>query len=190
MYIGCKNTNILQIPFDNLKKVNIFALLLNIYTMKIKAQRLNAIHNIISTQKVSSQEELLSLLEEEGFMTTQATLSRDLKFLKVAKIPHPEKGYIYELPSGNSKPIEDIHDDFPVSGVLSIDFTGNLAVIKTRPGFANGVASVIDSHDPYEILGTIAGDDTILLINREGISKAHILEVLTLFIPGLKNKVL
>ncbi len=158
--------------------------------MKIKAQRLTTIQNIIRSQLVSSQEELLILLEKEGFLTTQATLSRDLKFLKVAKIPHPDKGYIYELPVGNSKTSEETQDDFPVGGVESIDFTGNLAVIKTRPGFANGVASIIDSHDPYEILGTIAGDDTILLINREGVSKGHMLEILSMFIPGLKNKAL
>ncbi|MGQ1787014.1 MULTISPECIES: arginine repressor [unclassified Saccharicrinis] len=158
--------------------------------MKIKAQRLTAIQNIISSQKVSSQEDLLVLLEKEGFMTTQATLSRDLKFLKVAKVPHLDKGYIYELPFGGAKSNEDVQDDFPIGGVDSIDFTGNLAVIKTRPGFAGGIASIIDSHDPYEIVGTIAGDDTILLINREGVSKGHILEVLSMFIPGLKNKTL
>ncbi len=156
--------------------------------MKVKAQRLAAIKNIINSQKVSSQEELLTLLEKDGFLTTQATLSRDLKFLKVAKVPHSDLGYIYELPQSNAKPVENVQEDFPLSGIETIDFTGNLAVIKTRPGFANSIASVIDSQDPYEILGTIAGDDTILLINREGVSKGHILEVLSLFIPGLKDK--
>ncbi len=158
--------------------------------MKVKAQRLAAIKNIITAQKVSSQDELLTLLETEGFLTTQATLSRDLKFLKVAKIPHSDLGYVYEMPQSMSKTNEEVIEDFPVSGVDTIDFTGNLAVIKTRPGFANSIASVIDSHDPYEILGTIAGDDTILLINREGVSKNHIIDVLSLFIPGLKDKLL
>lgn len=157
--------------------------------MKGKAQRLTAIKNLISTQKVSSQEELLHLMEKLGFTTTQATLSRDLKFLKVGKIPHPDKGYVYELPSGALKPVSEVADDFPVSSVESINYSGNLVVIKTRPGFANGVASVIDSHDPYEILGTIAGDDTILLIIREGVSRGHIFETLSVFIPGLKSKV-
>ncbi len=158
--------------------------------MKLKAQRLAAIKNIITSQKVSSQEELLTILEKDGFLTTQATLSRDLKFLKVAKVPHSDLGYIYELPQAISKTTEDVQEDFPLSGVETIDFTGNLAVIKTRPGFANSIASVIDTHDPYEVLGTIAGDDTILVINREGVSKSHILEVLTVFIPGLKDKLL
>jgi transcriptional regulator of arginine metabolism len=140
--------------------------------MKIKSQRLVAIKNIIAAQKVGSQDELLSHLGKEGFVTTQATLSRDLKFLKVAKIPDPEVGYIYTLRDLGIKVADDsAYDEFPMGGVESIEFSENLAVIKTKPGFANGVASVIDSHGLYEILGTIAGDDTILLIAREGVSK-------------------
>ncbi|GAF04892.1 arginine repressor [Saccharicrinis fermentans] len=82
--------------------------------MKIKAQRLTTIQNIISKQKVSSQEELLMLLEKEGFMTTQATLSRDLKFLKVAKVPHLDKGYVYELPPGLIKRLMRRRMTFPL----------------------------------------------------------------------------
>ncbi len=160
--------------------------------MKVKAQRLAAIKNIITANKVGSQDELLALLGEAGFLTTQATLSRDLKYLKVAKVPHPDKGYVYELPQG---PIvksvgEDVNEDFPLSGVESIDFSGNMAVIRTRPGFAPSIASVIDSHEPYEVLGTIAGDDTILLVNREGVDKRYIVDALSMFIPGINNKVL
>jgi len=159
--------------------------------MKIKSQRLVAIKNIITSQKVSSQDELLSLLEKNGFVTTQATLSRDLKFLKVAKMPDPEVGYIYTLRDAGIKVIDDSHyDEFPMIGVESIEFSSNMAVIKTKPGFANGVASVIDSHGLYEILGTIAGDDTILLIAREGVTKNDVVNALALFIPGMINKVL
>jgi transcriptional regulator of arginine metabolism len=159
--------------------------------MKIKSQRLVAIKNIITTQKVGSQDELLSLLGKDGFVTTQATLSRDLKFLKVAKMPDPEVGYIYALRDAGIKVAEDsMYDEFPMIGVESIEFSGNLAVIKTKPGFANGVASVIDSHGLYEILGTIAGDDTILLIAREGVTKNDVVNALALFIPGMINKVL
>lgn len=150
-----------------------------------------AIKNIITSKKVSSQDELLALLGKDGFVTTQATLSRDLKFLKVAKIPDLEAGYIYSLRDIGIKVAEEpLYDEFPLSGVESIEFSGNLAVIKTRPGFANGVASVIDSHGLYEILGTIAGDDTILLISREGVSKSDVVNALALFIPGMDNKVL
>ncbi len=189
MVFECKNRNFLQKSFEYFQNLYIFALQLNKYTMKSKAQRLVAIQNIISTQKISSQEELLHLMEKLEFVTTQATLSRDLKFLKVGKIPHPDKGYVYELPSGAQRQFNEVQDDFPIGSVESINYSGNLVVIKTRPGFANGVASVIDSHDPYEILGTIAGDDTILLIIREGVSRGHIFETLSMFIPGLKSKV-
>ncbi|MFT3740451.1 MAG: ArgR family transcriptional regulator [Breznakibacter sp.] len=159
--------------------------------MKIKSQRLVAIRNIITAQKVGSQEELLTILEKEGYVTTQATLSRDLKFLKVAKVPDPEVGYIYSLRDGGMKIADEAQfDEFPLIGVESIEFSGNLAVIKTKPGFANGVASIIDSYGLYEILGTIAGDDTLLLIAREGVTKNDVVNALALFIPGMHNKVI
>ncbi|TAJ13238.1 ArgR family transcriptional regulator [Marinilabiliaceae bacterium JC017] len=160
--------------------------------MKIKAQRLIAIKNIISTRKISSQEELLALLNDDGYQITQATLSRDLKFLKVAKVSDPETGYKYVIPksSANKEEEDNSTEEFPVSGVESIEFSGQVAIMKTKPAFANSIASVIDSHGPYEILGTIAGDDTILLINRDGVSKADIINALSLFMPGLKDKIL
>lgn len=151
-----------------------------------------AIKQLIGSRKISSQEELVSLLDEEGFKITQATLSRDLKYLKVAKVPDAETGYTYIIPETANKPegLTPINEDFPVSGVESIEFSGQLAIMKTRPGFANGIASVIDSHGPYEILGTVAGDDTILLISREGVSKTDVINALSLFMPGLKEKIL
>jgi len=150
-----------------------------------------AIKQLISSRKVSSQEDLLALLDSEGYQITQATLSRDLKYLKVAKVPDPETGYRYVIPESSVKQEEEnSHDEFPVSGVESIEFSGQMAIMKTRPGFANGIASVIDSHGPYEILGTIAGDDSILIISREGISKTDVINALSLFMPGLKEKIL
>ncbi len=157
--------------------------------MKIKTQRLNIIRQLIIDHKVGSQEELLNLLDQEGFSTTQATLSRDLKALKVAKRPDIEGGYAYVLPEDNVDKEESGGGEvFPVSGLESIEFSGNMAVIKTRPGFANSIASVIDSHGPYEVLGTIAGDDTILLISKEGVSRPDVINALSLFMPGLKKK--
>ena len=159
--------------------------------MKIKSQRLIAIKNIILTGKIGSQDELRSLLEKEGYVTTQATLSRDMKFLKIAKIPDPVLGYVYTLGDSIARKTEDkAIDDFPMGGVESVEFSGNLAVIKTKPGFANSIASVIDSHDLYETLGTIAGDDTILIISREGVSRSDLINALALFITGIEKKVL
>jgi len=159
--------------------------------MKIKTKRINTIVQLIESNRVGSQEELLILLEAAGFKTTQATLSRDLKSLKVAKQPDHDGRYVYVLPDNqiSSEEIEGNYGDFPLGGIISMEFSGNMAVIKTKPGFANGIASVIDSHGPFEILGTIAGDDTILLITRDGMLRSEVLAALSLFIPGVNDKV-
>ncbi len=160
--------------------------------MKSKTQRLIAIRQIITEKKISSQDELLTLLTEQGFQITQATLSRDLKYLKVAKVPDNATGYRYEVPeSGNKHPeVEYTMEGFPMNRIDSIEFSGQLAVMKTKPGFANSIASVIDSYGIFEVLGTIAGDDTILLINRDGVSKTDVANALDLILPGLKTKIL
>jgi len=160
--------------------------------MKSKTQRLIAIRQIITGQKISSQDELLTLLNKQGFEVTQATLSRDLKYLKVAKVPDNETGYRYEVPENASKKNEEHYtmEEFPMNRINSIEFSGQLAVMKTMPGFANSIASVIDSFGIFEVLGTIAGDDTILLINRDGVSKTDVVNALDLALPGLKSKIL
>ena len=129
--------------------------------MSTKKERLDAICGIIQTKVISNQEELLKELEDSGFSVTQATLSRDIKQLKVAKV-HDGTG------EGKKKP--------------NIEFSGNLAVVKTRPGYAMGIASDIDSHAPSEILATIAGDDTILVIPRNGVSQEKVIAALSHFI--------
>lgn len=146
--------------------------------MKTKQERLQDIRHIITTQDVESQEELLQLLNEKGYSTTQATLSRDIRQLKIAKI-HVSGSYVYRFPEHDStQQIQDKQTElYP-----NIEFSGNLAVVKTPPGYAMGVASDIDRHTPKEILGTIAGDDTILIIPREGYSRDQVAEALARFI--------
>lgn len=157
----------------------IFALVLHKYTkMTTKKERLDAICRIIQTEAISNQEELLKELEVSGFMVTQATLSRDVKQLKVIKMQDGNGNYVYRLPDYRAliQPQEQ-QSDYP-----NIEFSGNLAVVKTRPGYAMGIASDIDTHSPHEILATIAGDDTILIIPREGISRDAIIKALSRFI--------
>jgi len=160
--------------------------------MKSKTQRLIAIRQIITENKISSQDELLTLLNTQGYQVTQATLSRDLKYLKVAKVPDNETGYRYAVPENGSRTTDTDYsmEGFPMNRISSIEFSGQLAVMKTKPGFANSIASVIDSFGIFEVLGTIAGDDTILLINRDGVSKTDVANALDLIIPGLKSKIL
>ncbi len=159
--------------------------------MKNRTQRQLAIKKIINSQEVHSQEELLMKLTEEGFELTQATLSRDLKLLKVAKVPHATEGYIYRIPeaNGNTQQENNVQVNFLIDSFKSINFSGNLAVIRTRPGYASGIAAVLDNAEPYEILGTIAGDDTVLIILREGITSSDLLNSLLLIMPGLQKKI-
>lgn len=147
--------------------------------MKNKRNRLQIISEILRSNVVGSQEELLKLLNERQCDVTQATLSRDLKQLKVAKTPLANGTYKYILPPVN-KPmaVEGTTNLFSAGAILSVEFSGQLGVIKTKPGYANAIAWDIDSKAQYEILGTIAGDDTILLIPREGITREQILEML------------
>lgn len=158
--------------------------------MKTKAQRILAIRNILVKQRISSQEELLDQLKKKGFHLTQATLSRDLKIIRAGRIPDNEKGYVYFIPSSRIEQ-ENIlaKENFPVNGFLSIDFAWHLGVIRTMPGYANSIASAIDRMGSYNILGTVAGDDTILLIPREGFSRSDIMNELARLIPELAENV-
>ncbi|MBN2520283.1 MAG: hypothetical protein JXB17_07255 [Bacteroidales bacterium] len=156
--------------------------------MKKRTERLLAIKRIISGYSISSQEELLEKLAEMGFNYTQATLSRDLKFLKVGKVVDERRGYIYVLPETRvMKDKVEIGQNFQVRGFISLDFSENLAVIKTLPGFAGSIASAIDNLNAFEILGTIAGDDTILVIPREKVMRTDVKNVLTMVIPEINN---
>lgn len=157
--------------------------------MKNKVERLQTIKEIVITKQVGNQDELIKELAQRGFHLTQATLSRDLKQLQIAKVAGSNGGYLYVLPEvagigkiAQTKMNRSHVSSVSPSGFVSIEFSGQLAVIKTRPGYASGLAYDIDTHAPYEILGTIAGDDTILLVVREGVSRQEAKAALAAFI--------
>ena len=128
-------------------------------------------------------------LIREGYNVTQATLSRDLKMLKVGKISDGWSGYYYSLPESDlvseseKSYIQDVR-----RGILSIEFSGNFGVIKTRPGHANSVCFALDVLNLPEILGSLAGDDTIFVILREGMTKEDLLESFQTRIPDLQDQ--
>lgn len=160
--------------------------------MGTKVKRLLTIKNILSTTKISTQEELLRVLSEKGFTLTQATLSRDLKTLKVGKISDPEKGYVYFIPDHHDTAAGErghSHDNFPVNGFISLRFSNNFGVIRTKSGYASSIASLIDASAPYEILGTLAGDDTILIIPVEEATPQDIKNALLVIMPELEGKI-
>ena len=150
--------------------------------MKTKNNRLETLRMIISSRELGSQEELLNALENEGIRVTQATLSRDLKQLKVAKAATLRGNYVYVLPNDTmykrvSTP-GNIREMMTASGFISINFSGNMGVIKTRPGYASAIAWNIDSSDIPQILGSIAGDDTIFIVIREGVSHKEVTDAI------------
>ena len=159
--------------------------------MKVKNDRLEALRLIISSQQLGSQEELLQALQREGFKLTQATLSRDLKQLKVAKAATMGGNYVYVLPNdalykrvSNNTSIREM---MQMQGIVSINFSGNMAVIKTHTGYASALAWNIDRSNLPQILGTVAGGDTIFLVIKEGVSHQEVIEALNKAMPGRQS---
>lgn len=160
--------------------------------MKARLQRQVAIRNVINQNTVTSQEQLLMLLKRKGFEMTQATLSRDIKALKIVKTPDSYGKYVYMLPK-DSNPTENVglreEAKYLADGFVSIDFSSNIAVVKTRPAFASSIASLIDGVKSFEILGTIAGDDTIFLVLREGVEREDVIYFLEEIMPNIKGRI-
>ncbi len=158
--------------------------------MKNRTKRQLAIKQVILNGRISSQDELLHIMKDQGYELTQATLSRDLKILKVARVSDQALGNVYIIPEGVNieSQRESTRINYLADGFRDLQFSGNLAVIKTMPGYASSLAVVIDNAQPYEIIGTIAGDDTILIIMREEITHSDLINSLILIIPKLEDK--
>ncbi len=170
----------------------IFASETNSYTkMRDKKSRLETLKMLISSKELGNQDEVLKELQREGFQLTQATLSRDLKQLKVAKAASMNGKYVSVLP--NETMYKRVHSDSTARdmlespGFLSLDFTGNIGVVRTRRGFASLLAYNIDMVEIPSILGTIAGYNTILLILKEGANREDLIAELSEIIPDIKK---
>ena len=158
--------------------------------MQQKNNRLDALRMLFSSQELCSQDDVLKALKKEGFVVTQATLSRDMKQLKVAKAAMANGKYIYVLPTETmykrvQKPMT-AREMLLTSGFLSIRFAGNMGVIRTRPGYASSIAYNIDNANPDQILGTIAGDDTIFIVLAEGVTAQEAKDALAYIIPDIQ----
>ncbi|MGE5653447.1 MAG: transcriptional regulator AhrC/ArgR [Bacillota bacterium] len=134
----------------------------------MKGKRLALIRQIIKTRPVETQEDLVEILKEHGLSVTQATVSRDIKELGLLKVALEDGRYRYALPGNGTHitpPMEKVKRVLTDSFV-SIDSAGHLVVIKTLPGNAHAVAAMLDAIGWSEVMGTVAGDDTILIILR------------------------
>jgi transcriptional regulator of arginine metabolism len=154
-----------------------------------KTKRLLAIEKIISDGSITSQDELLKKLKGKEIACTQATLSRNLRQLGVSRIPRGDGTYVYSLPENNRPAQEPAGKINLVNVITEIVEAKGLMVVKTIPGNANATAYYIDNSSRYEIAGTIAGDDTILIIPRDGISLRNLHDALEMILPGLHDHV-
>lgn len=154
---------------------------MNKYTfgMNTKESRQQKIVDIIQHQHISRQEDLLEQLINSKFSITQATLSRDLKELKVGKIPNSEYGSIYFVSSAN----KDTHE---LHGVQSIAWVRDMVIIKCLNGYANSIAASIDECQLPEIAATIAGNDTLLIILHNHISYDEFRNSVLLHFSGIE----
>ncbi len=139
----------------------------------MKAQRQAKIIEIISNINVETQEQLLEKLQEAGFTSTQATISRDIKELRIVKELTSFGTYRYttaakEVPHSFSSRLNTIFREC----VTSFDYAQNIIVIHTLPGLANAAASALDAMNMSVVLGTLAGDDTVMVVMRDTNSAA------------------
>ncbi|WP_428770851.1 ArgR family transcriptional regulator [Treponema sp. HNW] len=155
--------------------------------MKNRLTRLENIRTLIKNRRIESQEELLIHLQQEGYTVTQATLSRDLKLLKVGKVADGSGGYMYTLSEEKTQSPEHLYARDFLRGYTSIQCSGNMAVIKTHSGHSNTVAEALDCFNIDGVLGTIAGDNCIFVCLSEGVSGKDFLHSLKEKIPELSE---
>ncbi|HXL54177.1 MAG TPA: arginine repressor [Gemmatimonadales bacterium] len=132
----------------------------------MKTQRHAAILRIVRSETVASQEQLRELLKAEGFGVTQATLSRDIRELGLAKVAAPDGGSHYAPPPEAGAAIRPHLGQLLPAVLVSVDGVGPLLVVKTPAGGAQGLGLAIDGAGWTEIIGTIAGDDAVLVITK------------------------
>ena len=154
-----------------------------------KTKRLLAIEKIIAEAKITTQDELLKKLKGKGISCTQATLSRNLRQLGVSRIPDGTGGYKYSLSDNIRNSVNSPMKLNIVPVIQEIVEAKGLMVIKTIPGNASNTAFYIDGSGRYEIAGTIAGDDTILVIPRDGISLQQVHTCLEIILPGIHDQI-
>jgi len=156
--------------------------------MKNRKNRHRVIGEIIKAGKISSQGQLKSRLAALGFNVTQATLSRDLLAMQVIKLADAARGHIYALPDPLNHPSTLMEDDSPLHACRSLAFSGNLAILKCLPSFAPSIALLLDRLQMKEIIGTVAGDDTILIVLRQGAPHTRFRDLLVRRFPDLRDR--
>ena len=130
----------------------------------MRYSRQNKILDIITNNEIETQEKLAQMLKESGFDVTQATISRDIRELQLVKTLTPEGRYKYAVSAGQDMPVTNRFIQIFKGTVRSVDYSGNIIVVKTLSGCANAAAEAIDNINLKHTVGTIAGDNTIFIL--------------------------
>ena len=132
----------------------------------MKKERQDKLLDLIAHYEINTQDELIARLREQGFHVTQATVSRDIRELKIAKMTAGKGTYRYVLPRQDDGGGMTFSKAL-IESIVSVEAAQNLVVLKTYPGLASAVAAGIDRMNQQQILGCVAGDDTILVVTRD-----------------------
>lgn len=132
----------------------------------MKENRQNKIKEIIETQSIETQDELLNQLLQQGFSTTQATISRDIREMHLTKVPDGTGKQKYAMIQNADTDVTRKYHQVLSAGVLSLDYAENILVVRTVSGMAMAVAAALDNMELQGFLGCIAGDDTIFAVTR------------------------
>lgn len=152
-----------------------------------KEARLQVIRMIIANSSIENQEELSVEMFKAGFQTTQTMLSRDLKQLRISKVRTRSGRSVYALPGSVQTSQAETREEYNATK-WRLEFSGNIAVVHTPPGHASLAAYNIDMAVTPDILGTVAGDDTIIIILAEGATCENVAQFLQKVLPKLKNR--
>ena len=152
----------------------------------MKNNRHKKILELIEKYDIDTQDELCKRLEEAGFSVTQATVSRDIKELRLIKVSGHKSAYCYAHTGRNESAVNDRMIRLLSDSTVSVDFAGQIVVVKTLSGSANVAAEVIDNMNWTEVLGTIAGDNTIFIAVREKNDASEISSRIQRIINGQK----
>jgi len=140
-----------------------------------KTERHDLIKEIIRTERLDTQSGLVGALRGRGVDCTQATISRDIKELKLTKV-QSEGGAIYYAEQNGGQPVAEKWMDAFFNGYIDIDYSGNIVVVKTVIGMAPACALAIDAVRWQEVVGTLAGDDTILIVTKSAAASKKLID--------------
>ena len=153
--------------------------------MQMKSNRQNAIIELIEKFEIETQEDMISRLRALGYEVTQATVSRDIRELKLTKVLTSHGTYRYVKNRGNHHEGNIKLNHAVVDSIVKVDYSSNIVVLKTYPGLAMAVASGVDALNLSNVLGCIGGDDTIMIVTRDEATSVQISENIRELIKGI-----